>query len=228
MDSPLSDEDINREIVGSLKTFLLDTWEILESELYDRLAFPGREIICDFGAGAQGIAFMAEDGSFVKVTESASEAAFAALLKDRPLQDFPDIQEVYSFRLGNTSLFAIYRESVDDYLEPSEATTLETAVQEVLEGVLEANQPSPESLARLFELSPRHHGEITGFLASLDELYEKTGLAVFDLHLENIGRTGDGRIVVRDFGMNTLTPRETMVFVRNIQALPELHLAMAA
>jgi hypothetical protein len=73
----MTDDEIQREIGASMLEFLLDDWGVVERELYDRLDLPGRGLIVSFGAGAQGIVYMTEDGGFVKITEAPAEAAFA-------------------------------------------------------------------------------------------------------------------------------------------------------
>ncbi len=220
-------EEIDREMHNSLVNSLLDSWGILESELYDHLDLPGRGIICEFGAGAQGIAFMAEDGSFVKVTESRTEAAFATFVRDWSLPDFPVIHDIYAFELGTTQLFAIYRESVDDYLGPFPDETLDDLAHEAMEG-MRTDPPSFEEMERLRELAPRHHAELAALLASLDDLADRTGMRVHDLHSENIGQTDDGRVVVRDFGMNSLTPAQIEDAISSIPDLPEPASELAA
>jgi hypothetical protein len=220
-------EEFDRERHATFANFLIDSWGILESEIYDRLDLPGREIICEFGAGAQGIVFMTEDGGFVKVTESEREAAFAATIRDWNLPEFPSIHDVYAFTLGTQQLFAIYRESVDDYLGPFPDETLEDLVHEAMEDA-RIKPPSFEALDRLRRLAPHHHAEITDLLTGLDRLADRTGLRVYDLHSENIGRTDDGRVVVRDFGMNALTFAQINDAVRSIQELPDSVLELAA
>jgi hypothetical protein len=220
-------EEFDRERHATFANFLLDSWGILESEIYGRLDLPGREIICEFGAGAQGIVFMTEDGGFVKVTESEREAAFAATIRDWNLPEFPSIHDVYAFTLGTQQLFAIYRESVDDYLGPFPDEALDDLVHEAMEDA-RMEPPSFEALDRLRRLAPHHHAEITDLLTALDRLADRTGLRVYDLHSENIGQTDDGRVVVRDFGMNALTFAQIDDAVRSIQELPDSVVELAA
>lgn len=223
----MTEEEIDREIHNSFVNFLLDSWGILESELYDHLDLPGRGIICEFSAGAQGIVFMTEDGGFVKVTESRAEAAFATLVRDWALPEFPMIHDIYAFELGTTPLFAIYRESVDDYLGPFPDETIDDLVHDALEG-LRTVPPSFEEMERLRELAPHHHAELTSLLAALDDLADRTGMRVHDLHSENIGQASDGRVVVRDFGMNSLTPAQIEDAISSIPEFPEPVAGLAA
>lgn len=205
-----------------LKHFLFEDWGILESELYDCLVLPGREIICDFGAGAQGVAFMAEDGSFVKVTDDVSEAAFASFLRDEPRPEFPRIDDIYSFELGYTRLFAIYREAVNDFLDPFDERDLDTPVIEAMFGAGHSDPPDNTALERLREISPRHYEEIARLLSSVRHMKMRDGFSVSDLHADNIGRTSDGRVVVRDFGDNSLAMDEIVRLVSHIPELPTM------
>lgn len=205
-----------------MKYFLFDEWGIQEEELYDRLVLPGREIICDFGAGVQGIAYMAEDGSFVKVTDDVSEVAFAMLLRDAPLSEFPRIDDVFFFEMGDKRLFAIYRESVDDYLDPFDDEDIEEPVVKAMLGAGRSNPPDYADLERLETISPRHHREIVDLLASLKAVRAENGYGVSDLHADNIGRTDDGRVVVRDFGHNSLSRDKIEELVSSVRELPIL------
>jgi hypothetical protein len=216
-----------RERHSSLFNFLLDSWGILERDLYARLDLPGREIICDFGAGVQGIVFMTEDGGFVKVTDSVREAAFARTICDWNLPEFPIIHDVFAFQLGTKPLYAIYRESVDDYLGPFPDEALAELVYEALDDA-RMEPPSFEGLDRLRELAPHHHAEIMELLEGLASLASVMGLQVYDLHSENIGQTHDGRIVVRDFGMNSMTVAEMNDALKEIPELPEPSIVLAA
>jgi hypothetical protein len=206
-------------VVGSLH-FLYDEWGISESDLFDLLALPGREIICEFGGGAQGVVFMAEDGSFVKVTSDLSEVAFAMFLRDRQMQEFPRVHDVYSFEAGPTKLYAIYRESVDDFLDPFDEQHLEDPVIEAMLGAGRSNPPDFTALNRLERISPRHHAEISSLLDSLATMAERLGFGVWDLHADNIGRTDDGRVVVRDFGFNSLDSKQIEQLMADVPELP--------
>lgn len=220
-------EEFDRERHNSFLNFLLENWGILESEIYDRLDLPGRQIICEFGAGAQGIAFMTEDGGFVKVTDSEREAAFAATIRGWNLPEFPIIHDVYAFELGTQPLFAIYRESVDDYLGAFPDEELDDLIHEAMEDA-RMEPPSFDAMERLRAIAPHHHAEITDLLAALDRFAARTDLRVHDLHSENIGQTDDGRVVVRDFGMNSMTFAEIKEAISNLQELPEPAAELAA
>ncbi|NTF23562.1 hypothetical protein G6L37_34895 [Agrobacterium rubi] len=213
---------------GCMKSFLFEEWGIEESDLFECLTLPGREIICDFGSGAQGIVFMAEDGSFVKVTDDLSEVALAVLLRDKPVAQFPRVDDVFTFALGQTRLFAIFRESVDDFLSPFSEQHLEGPVIAAMLGAGRTTPPDYTALGRLSAISPSHHREICDLLVSLARVTASTGLEVSDLHAGNIGRTDDGRVVVRDFGYNNLSPEQIDRLIADIPVLPTMRVGMVA
>jgi predicted unusual protein kinase regulating ubiquinone biosynthesis (AarF/ABC1/UbiB family) len=80
----------------------------------------------------------------------------------------------------------------------------------------------------LRDVAPDLHREITTLLESLADLLVQTDFGVTDLHADNIGRADDGRLVVRDFGMNTLSVEMIARAVRQIQELPEPTAVLAA
>jgi hypothetical protein len=217
----VTDDEIQREIDASMLGFLLDDWGVLESELYDRLDLPGCGLITSFGAGAQGIVYMTEDGGFVKITEAPAEAAFAFYIRDEAMPDFPAIRDVRTFELGTTRLFAIYRESVDDMLGPFPDEELSDLVREAMEGAARTTPPDYRAMDTLRDVAPGLHREITTLLDSLAGLLVQTDFGVTDLHSDNIGRTDDGCLVVRDFGMNTLSTEMIARAIHQIGNLPE-------
>lgn len=224
----MTDDEIQREIGASMLDFLLDDWGVLESELYGRLDLPGRGLIASFGAGAQGVVYMTEDGGFVKITEAPAEAAFAFYIRDEALPEFPAIHGVRSFELGTTKLFAIYREGVDDILWPFPDEEVDDLVWEAMEGAARRVPPDFQAMNLLRDVAPDLHREITTLLESLADLLVQTDFGVTDLHADNIGRADDGRLVVRDFGMNTLSVEMIARAVRQIQELPEPTAVLAA
>jgi hypothetical protein len=224
----MTDEEIQREIDASTLEFLLDDWRVLESELYDRLDLPGRGLIASFGAGAQGIAYMTEDGGFVKITEAAAEAAFAFYIRNESMPEFPVIHDVRTFEIGPTRLFAIYREGVEDMLGAFPDEELDDLVWQAMEGAARRVPADFRAMDMLRDVAPELHREIDALLASLADLRVQTDFGVVDLHADNIGRTDDGRLVVRDFGMNTLSPELIARAVRRIRELPEPAAVLAA
>jgi hypothetical protein len=211
----------------SLIDFLLEDWGISEAEIYDRLDLPGRSPICDFGAGVQGIVYMTEDGSFVKVTDDAVEVAFAAQLRQTNLPQFPAIHDVFSVQIGAKQLYAIYRESVDDFLDFDENPVIEKLFIEAMLEVRE-NSECHQARDRFKTIVPHYSAEIEGLLASLEKLENETGIRISDLHSGNIGRTDDGRVVVRDFGHNNMPQDEVVEVLQNLGELPEPKAYVAA
>lgn len=204
----MTDDEIQEEIGASMLEFLLDDWGVVERELYDRLDLPGRGLIVSFGAGA--------------------EAAFAFYIRDEGMPEFPVIHDVRAFELGTNKLFAIYRESVDDILGAFPDEELDDLVCEALEGAARRIPPDFQAMDMLREVAPELHREIDTLLASLADVRVQTDFGVVDLHADNIGRADDGRLVVRDFGMNTLSSEMIARAVRHIRELPEPTAVLAA
>lgn len=123
--------------------------------------------------------------------------------------------------IGASMLFAIYRESVDDILGAFPDEELDDFVCEALEGAARRIPPDFQAMDMLREVAPELHREIDTLLASLADVRVQTDFGVVDLHADNIGRTDDGRLVVRDFGMNTLSSEKIARAVRHIRDLPE-------
>lgn len=209
--------DIQSEAL--FKEILLEDWGCSEDELMEMLSRPGAEPICCFGAGAQGIVFMLEDARFLKVTEDRKEAAFAALLLERPDDVFPRIDDVRRLIVGDREIFLVYRESVDDVFEPDEPASSQRAVTRAWNAAAYDEPPRPDALDLLSSADPVRHGLLSSLLLSLRDRIGRGLPEVSDLHVGNLGIGEDGRYVVRDFGFNTLSYEEVDDMLEGIAEL---------
>lgn len=202
-----------------------DYWNsssIDEEELFRRLDIGGRALVCDFGRGRQGVVYMTEDGNFVKITRSRREAALAASILAKPRPGFPRIDGVGRFEIGDTPLFAIYREGVDDVCEGDEPflSNVVNCAWTDLSLVWPPKHHSPH-VRGLQELSPDIFGGFYDLLGHLQDLADSEGLVIRDVHIDNIGMTESGEIVVRDLGFHNLSQDEVEGLVSAIEHLPD-------
>jgi hypothetical protein len=105
---------------------------------------------------------------------------------------------------------------------------LDDLVCEALEGAARRIPSDFQAMDMLREVAPGLHREIDTLLASLADVPVQTDFGVVDLHADNIGRADVGRLVVRDFGMNTLSSEMIARAVRHIRELPEPTAVLAA
>lgn len=208
------------------KEMLLEDWGCSEDELFERVSLPGKEPICCFGAGAQGIVFMLEDGRFLKVTEDRQEAAFAILLEDRMESLFPHIDSVCRLQFGGKELYAIYREGVDDLFSQDEPSWLTEAITKAWNAAAYDRPRRPDALKSLAGVDPKRASLLQSLIDDLAGRAELGDIGVFDLHVDNIGVAEDGRYVVRDFGFNSLSDErieDLLTGAPDLQASSLLH-----
>lgn len=203
-----------------------DTWDrncFDEDALFARMDVLGKGLCCDFGAGRQGVVYLTDDDSFVKVTRSSREAALARYLVDNPKAEFPAIQSVYQFEFEGSRLFAIYREDVEDVFgcDDDDSLMIETFTRSWTNLVLLwPPQHDAEAVRLLADRYPDLYGELYEFLGKMQDLKDFENLSVFDFHSDNIGRTKEGLVVVRDFGHHNLDDAIVDEMLGKIEELP--------
>lgn len=211
-----------------------DNWDhrgLDEDALLTRMDVLGKAPICEFGSGRQGLVYMTDDGNFVKITRSTREAALARNLVDNPKKEFPRIDEVYRFEHADTTLFAIYREGVDDIFDPfdEDARMVEAFARSWCNLVLlwppQHNHPAVRLLADEY---PDLYGELYDFLGELQDLKDFENFEICDFHWQNVGRNTVGRMVVRDLGDHTLDNDFVDTELLRIEELPMPQQVLAA
>lgn len=195
-----------------------------EDSLFERLDVMGKGLVCLFGSGTQGAVYMTEDGGFAKITMSLAEVALAKLIKDYPVANMPIIEDVLSFEFDGRTMYVIYREGLDDLIEvtaPDDKylARIATGAWTDLHMILPPKTDSYHVLA-LAQDDPKLHRELVAFANRLNEMPKEEGINVLDLAFDNLGRSANGSICIRDFGHNMLSKEEVVHWVSKIEPLP--------
>jgi hypothetical protein len=182
------------------------------TSVIDKLAEQlGVEPYGSLGDGLQGEVLALEDGRVMKVTESVFDAALALYLQHNPCSVFPDVDAVDQVTVRDKKVYAVVRSDVNEIFEGPENDTqndrkdclnrywyfLRHGPEHLLKKAVEDLEGDSELLHRAEQLQK--------LLVDLNTFNESTSFDVSDINLTNIGVYKD-RLVVRDFGMNSICP----------------------
>ncbi len=182
------------------------------TSVIDKLAEQmGVEPFAALGDGLQGEVLALEDGRVMKVTESVFDAALSLYLQNNPCSVFPDVDAVDQVTVRGKKVYGIVRSDVESIFEGPEYDTqndrkdclnrywyfLRHGPEQLLKKATEDLEGDVELLQRAEQLQT--------LLTDLNAFNEATGFDVSDINLPNIGVYKD-RLVVRDFGMNSICP----------------------
>lgn len=182
------------------------------TSVIDKLAEQiGVEPYATLGDGLQGEVFALDDGRVMKVTESVFDAALSFYLLNNPCSVFPDIDAVDQVTVRRKKVYAVVRSDVHDIFEGPDDDT-QNDRKDCLNRYWYFLRHGPEHFLKKTtedlegDLELRHRGEqLKKLLIDLNAFNDATGFDVSDINLTNIGVYKD-RLVVRDFGMNSICP----------------------
>lgn len=168
----------------------------------------GIAAVKSLGSGNQGEAILLQDGSVIKITPVQREAALALYLQENDQAQLPKVLDVKRFEFNGKPHYAIHREQIDNFI-PDDSSLIETIEVEadlarcwtsLLSGTQSTRflvdfylEGKPE-VRKLFNL-------LADFREGILKFNEETGIDVEDYNFSNLGLV-DGKIVLRDFGMN--------------------------
>lgn len=182
------------------------------TSVIDKLAEQiGVEPYAALGDGLQGEVLALEDGRVMKVTESAFDAALSLYLLNNPCSVFPHVDAVDQVAVRGKKVYAVVRSDVHDIFEgPEDETQIDR--KDCLYRYWYFLRHGPEHLLKKAvqdlegDLELLHRAEqLQNLLIDLNAFNDATGFDVSDVNLNNIGVYKD-RLVVRDFGMNSICP----------------------
>lgn len=182
------------------------------TSVIDKLAEQiGVEPYATLGDGLQGEVFALDDGRVMKVTESVFDAALSFYLLNNPCSVFPDIDAVDQVTVRRKKVYAVVRSDVHDIFEGPDDDT-QNDRKDCLNRYWYFLRHGPEHFLKKTtedlegDLELRHRGEqLKKLLIDLNAFNDATGFDVSDINLTKIGVYKD-RLVVRDFGMNSICP----------------------
>lgn len=182
------------------------------TSVIDKLAEQmGVEPFAALGDGLQGEVLALEDGRVMKVTESVFDAALSLYLLNNPCSVFPDVEAVDHVTVRGKKVYGIVRSDVESIFEGPEYD-IPNERQDSLNRYWYFLRHGPEQLLKKAtedldgDVELLHRAEqLQTLLADLNAFNEATGFDVSDINLTNIGVYKD-RLVVRDFGMNSICP----------------------
>jgi hypothetical protein len=161
------------------------------------------EAMCDLGSGSEGTAFALADGSVLKVTVSANEAALAFLLMEGELEGhglFPRIVDVRRVPHVDQDVFAIVREEISG-LKDGEPDERVIAIHEdwlTAKGTVVRGLPMTRAATDAILAGPVPR--LLEFVERAGRLKAAGQLAPEDVNLDSVGFGTDGSVVFRDFG----------------------------
>ena len=160
------------------------------------------------GSGGQGEAILLQDGSVIKITPVQREAALALYLQENDQAQLPKVLDVKRFEFNGKPHYAIHREQIDNFI-PDDSSLIETIEVEAdlarcWTSLLSGTQSTRFLLDFYLEGKPevrKLFNLLADFREGILKFNEETGIDVEDYNFSNLGLV-DGKIVLRDFGMN--------------------------
>jgi hypothetical protein len=148
------------------------------------------------GSGKLGTVYRLKPKGALKITEDRKEACLAVWQFKKRLHGLPRITGVLAYCSDRSLGFAIARERADDI-----AVDKPTLVGAILLSHKAHSQSNLEK--KNWNLSQNDHEVVMEAIGVKDEL-SANGVSPGDFHVENLGRTSSGKMVLRDMGSCSL------------------------
>jgi hypothetical protein len=199
-----------------------------EEELWDRIRdATGVELVADINSGLQGTVYMVEEAGLVaKITNSPLEAATAVTLMENPDSFMPLVKSVHRFRYEGRDKFLILREDLDDLVDVFDDgdEEVDRDYRNVFINVKHPAFVSDEitaSKAKCLADDPDIFDRFAAVLKGVADFNELYGVEVSDIHFGNLGKRSDGQIVLRDFGMSSMSEKLFEELSGRIESIPD-------